>query len=64
MSNDNGTDDNDLFDYGQPWCNDRVHHAQHQEDSYPAREHHPTECQSYGGAFGGRFEDSPTDLNG
>jgi hypothetical protein len=53
-----------LYDYGQPWCNDRFHHPQHQEDGYPSREHHPTECRSYGGWFEGWFEDARAGLNG
>jgi hypothetical protein len=53
-----------LFDYGQPWCNDRPHHAQHQAGQYPSREHHPTECRSYGGWFEGWFEDARSGLNG
>lgn len=51
-------------DHGQPWCQDRDAHPQHQPDDYPARNHHPTECQSYGGAFEGWFEDARAGLDG
>ncbi|MGI8664721.1 MAG: hypothetical protein ACR2N4_01595 [Jatrophihabitans sp.] len=53
-----------LFDYGQPWCNDRAGHPQHQPDSYPSLNHHVTECRSYGGWFEGWFEDARAGLNG
>ncbi len=53
-----------LFDYGQRWCNDRLHHPQRQPNNYPSREHHPTECRSYGGFFDGWFEDTRSGLNG
>src|SRR4051794_26488450 len=47
-----------LFDYGQPWCQDRHGHPQYQPSGYPSITHHPTECQSYGGWFDGWFEDA------
>jgi hypothetical protein len=53
-----------LFDYGQPWCNDRLWHPQRQPNNYPSREHHPTECRSYGGFFEGWFEDARSGLYG
>ena len=46
-----------LFDYGQPWCADRVSHPQFQDDGYPSLNHHRTECRSYGGWFRARSED-------
>ena len=53
-----------LFDYGQPWCQDRHGHPQYQPSGYPSITHHPTECQSYGGWFDGWFEDAHAGLNG
>ena len=53
-----------LFDYGQPWCEDRHGHPQHQPYGYPSLNHHATECQSYGGWFEGWFEDARFGLNG
>jgi hypothetical protein len=52
------------FDYGQPWCNSRHDHPQYQPDGYPALNHLVTECQSYGGAWEGWFEDARAGLNG
>ncbi|MFL6163546.1 MAG: hypothetical protein ACJ74U_15140 [Jatrophihabitantaceae bacterium] len=53
-----------LFDDGQPWCEGRHFHPQHQPGGYPGLSHHPTECQSYGGWFEGWFEDARAGLNG
>jgi hypothetical protein len=53
-----------LFDHGQPWCEGRHLHPQHRPDGYPGIDHHPTECQSYGGWFEGWFEDARAGLNG
>jgi len=53
-----------LFDYGQPWCQDRYGHPQYQPSGYPSITHHPSECQSYGGWFDGWFEDARAGLNG
>jgi len=52
------------FDYGQPWCQERHAHPQHQPNGYPSVTHHPTECQSYGGWWEGWFEDARAGLNG
>jgi hypothetical protein len=52
------------FDYGQSWCQERHAHPQYQSKGYPSITHHPTECQSYGGAWEGWFEDARAGLNG
>jgi hypothetical protein len=53
-----------VYDRGQAWCCERNYHPQHQHDSYPSSEHHPTECRSYGGWWSGWYEDARAGLNG
>jgi hypothetical protein len=61
---DDGSDTPYLYDYGAPWCGDRLDHPQMQDSGYPGVNHHLSECQSYGGAFEGWFGDDSGGLNG
>ena len=53
-----------VYDDGQPWCDERHLHPQHQSGDYPHPDHHPTECRSYEGGWPGWFEDARAGLNG
>jgi hypothetical protein len=61
---DDGADTPYVYDYGSPWCADRLDHPQFQHGGYPGVNHHLSECQSYGGASEGRFGDGGGGLDG
>lgn len=61
---DDGADAPFVYDYGMPWCTDRLGHPQLQDDGYPSFHHNRTECRSYGGFFDGQFEDDKGGLAG
>jgi hypothetical protein len=61
---DDGEDVPFIYDYGMDWRTDRLGHPHFQDDGYPSFHHHRTECQSYGGAFAGRFGDDKGGLDG